>query len=69
MTIIQEYDLSGLKPLYETKDYVIYKLGYITEEIAKGIRVNKKTQEQTDIQIKLTPKPHIIAVLDKKRSH
>ena len=50
MTIIQEYDLSGLKPLYETKDYVIYKLGYITEEIAKGIRVNKKTQDLKELK-------------------
>lgn len=68
MIIIQEYDLSSLKPLFETNDYAIYKLGYITDEITKGVRLNKKTNKQEEIQIKLIPTPHIIKILTNQKS-
>ena len=60
---VQKYDLSGIPPFFETVDYVVYKLGYINEDLAKGVRVDKATNEQTDIQIKLTPYPMITAII------
>lgn len=60
---VQKYDLSGIPPLFETSEYIVYKLGYITDDLAKGVKVNKDTNEQIDIQIKLTPVPTIFAVI------
>lgn len=58
-----EYDISRINPLMENNKYVIYQLGNISEHITKGIRVDKETKEQVEVQIDLLPKPHVIAII------
>lgn len=60
---ILKYDLSKLKPIIENEKYEIYKLGHISENVAKGVRVDKNTCEQVDVHIELYPKIRVIAVI------
>lgn len=63
MVIIQDYDISTLKPIMENDSYAIYTLGNISETIKKGIRFNKKTKEKVEVQVDMKLTPHVIAII------
>ena len=61
--MIQKYDLSKLTPIIENKDYAIYTLGQVNDNLWKAVRLNKKTQEQDEVKIEKLPKLRVIEVL------
>lgn len=62
-TFYQKYDLKHLKPVMENEVYAVYQLGYINDNLAKGVRVNKNTGEQLDVQIQLYPRLQIVSII------
>lgn len=61
--MIQKYDLSKLTPLIENDKYALYGLGYIREDLRKGIRYNKETKEQTDVIISTRPYIQVVSII------
>lgn len=64
MNKIQKYDLSTLIPIMESKQYAIYTLGQINENLWKAVRLNKKTQEQDEVKIEKLPRFRVIEVVE-----
>lgn len=63
MEIVQKYDLSKIKPLIQNDNYALYGMGYINDKIRKGVRLNKKTNEQVDVVIEMIPKVRVIEII------
>lgn len=61
--IVQKYDISKMKPIMENDTYAIYDLGFINDNLKKAIRVNKKTQEQVDVELELKPVMRVVAII------
>lgn len=67
-TLVQKYDLSKLKPIVENNNYALYTLGYVKENIKKGIRLDKKTNEQVEVLVQITPKLQVIKVFSQNKT-
>lgn len=63
MKIVQKYDLSNMKPLIQNDNYALYGMEYINDKIRKGVRLNKKTNEQVDVVIEMIPKVRVIEII------
>jgi len=61
--MIQKYDLSKLTPVMESKQYKVYTLGQISDNVWKGVRVEIKTQDQVDVKVEKFPSWRVIEVL------
>ena len=57
-----KFDLTQLKAITENSTYALYTLGQINENLWKGVRVNKKTQEQDEVTIEKLPIVRVISV-------
>lgn len=58
-----KFDLTQLKAISENKDYALYTLGQINKNLWKGVRVNKKTEEQDEVTIEKLPKVRVVQIL------
>ena len=57
------FDLTTIKPILESKTYALYTMGQVAENLWKGVRVDKRTQEQVEVYVSKSPirvveKPH-----------
>ena len=62
-----KYNLTTLTPVVENESYALYTLGQVNENLWKGVRVNKKTNEQEEVKIQKLPQIKVIEVLQKTR--
>ena len=59
----QKYDLSKLTPVMESKQYAVYTLGQINDNLWKAVRVTKLTDIQDEVRVEKLPKFRVIEVL------
>lgn len=62
----QKYDLSKLKPIKENAMYALYALGYISDGIKKGVRLNKQTGEMVDVELETAPRVRVITLITER---
>lgn len=65
--MIQKYDLSKLTPIMESKQYAVFTLGQINDNLWKAVRLNKKTSEQDEVKVEKLPKLRVIEVLNQNQ--
>ena len=57
-----KFNLSELKPILESDAYALYTLGQVKDNLWKGVRVNKKTQEQDEVLVEKHPVVRVVEV-------
>lgn len=63
MKFVQKYDLSKMKPLIQNDSYALYSIESINDKTSKGIRLDKRTNEQVDVIIQTVPNVRVIEII------
>lgn len=63
MKIVQQYDLSKMKPLIQNDSYALYSIESINDKTRKGIRLDKRTNEHVNVIIQTVPNVRVIEII------
>ena len=55
-----KYDLTTLKLLKQNDTYALYLVQMLNDKTAKGVRLNKKTNDQVEVKLQMKPDVRVI---------